>query len=497
MQTHREQPTHFTSSEAKAQRIAQLKSFLNRLNQGEPFDVVQKAFNEVFQTVDPMEIVEAEQALMEAGLDRQVLAKLCDLHAALVRDALNPNGGRAGEAPVEQQQSMPSSQGSQLGQPIQPIQPGHPSQSSQPDQPDHAQQPAPKPQPPFADKQERAAALISQAGHPLQRFHEENQRILRGLSELQKGAAHELNEAWVTAVSIHYAKKGDLLYPLLKTKYGVIGPSEVMWTVDDEIRDDLRALVRMPFEGRDEAWQMKRQDAFKRVEEMAFKESRILFPICAVQLHDEDWLDIDRDAKDYDPVCPEQGPYPTWSKAAPVGVRGEGNPQAESQAEGPAESKANASAPNGTVASDSASLPGLIQMPGGQLTLEQLTALLNTLPIEITFVDDQDINRYFNEGPKLFKRPLMALGRQVYDCHPPKIEARVRQIISGFRKGESDVVTVWMQKAGREQCVQYFAVRDAQGRFLGTLEAVQDMEAAKAHFMKKGEADGGKPQHQG
>ena len=60
-----------------------------------------------------------------------------------------------------------------------------------------------------------------------------------------------------------------------------------------------------------------------------------------------------------------------------------------------------------------------IVMPGGHVTLEQLTALLNTIPVEITFVDENNINRYFNEGPKLFKRPSMAIDREVFSCHPP------------------------------------------------------------------------------
>ena len=120
------------------------------------------------------------------------------------------------------------------------------------------------------------------------------------------------------------------------------------------------------------------------------------------------------------------------------------------------------------------------------MSVEQITALLNTIPMEITFIDDQNINRYFNEseGPKAFKRPKAALDREVFSCHPPKIEPLVRSIIEDFRSGARDSVPVWMEKNGHAFLVKYMAVRDSRGRYLGTMELVQDMEFAKEHFTK-------------
>ena len=126
---------------------------------------------------------------------------------------------------------------------------------------------------------------------------------------------------------------------------------------------------------------------------------------------------------------------------------------------------------------------GEIVMPGGRLKIDELTALLNTIPMEITFVDAENINRFFDEGPKVFKRPLMALNREVFSCHPPKIEPMVRQIIDDFRHGRRDSVEVWMEKEGRTMLVRYMAVRDRAGNYLGTMELVQDMEFAKDHFL--------------
>lgn len=118
------------------------------------------------------------------------------------------------------------------------------------------------------------------------------------------------------------------------------------------------------------------------------------------------------------------------------------------------------------------------------MTVEQLEAILNTIPLEITFVDTDNINRYFNEGSKVFKRPGMELDREVFSCHPPKIEQQVRRIIGEFREGTLDKVPIWMDKNGRTMLVTYMAVRDREGMYLGTMELVQDMEFAKDYFQK-------------
>lgn len=92
---------------------------------------------------------------------------------------------------------------------------------------------------------------------------------------------------------------------------------------------------------------------------------------------------------------------------------------------------------------------GEIVMGGGHMSASQLEAMLNTLPIEITFIDDNNINRFFNEGAKVFKRPGMAIDREVFSCHPPKIESMVRSIIESFKNHTRDSVPVWMEKAGK------------------------------------------------
>ena len=113
-------------------------------------------------------------------------------------------------------------------------------------------------------------------------------------------------------------------------------------------------------------------------------------------------------------------------------------------------------------------------------------AMLNTIPMELTFIDENSVNKYFNDGDnmKLFKRPLMAIDREVFSCHPPKIEPMVRSIIEDFKNGSRDYVDVWNSRDDQPVLVKYMAVRDKENNYVGTLECVQPMGFAEKHFCK-------------
>lgn len=303
------------------------------------------------------------------------------------------------------------------------------------------------------ERADKTRLLTEEPGHPLYTLAKENEALSELLERAKEAAdegkvSRQLLEA-VRGLAIHYAKKGDLLYPHLKVHYQISGPSDVMWTVDDEIRDELAALAKL--EVHDKEWLERFKAVIGRAEEMICKEKNVLFPNCAANFTEEEWIGIYYDAKDYADclgVTPEN-----WNRAL--------NGRKEVQS---------------TVSGDE------IRMPGGSLTLAQLTALLNTIPMEITFVDTENINRYFNEGSKDFKRPGMAIGREVFSCHPPRVETRVRRILQELRAGTLDEVPVWMDKYGKCMLVRYIAVRDSRGEYLGTVELVQDMGFAREHF---------------
>ena len=393
--------------------VFKIKEYLKRLEENEELESVRADFVKEFENVDASEIMEAEQQLLKEGTPLTTVQKLCDVHAALFK------GKTIEEKVVEAKRQSAG-----------------------------------------AIKQEKlsiTSKLVEIEGHPLYTFSLENKEITRLVKKCRENVKkdyykeefHDLIEK-LQDIAIHYAKKGDLLYPHLKVKYGISGPSDVMWTVDDEIRDEIKQLSKK------QNFDNKGLEDFNkllvRIDDMIYKEANILFPNCATNFEDEEWYEIYRDSKDYDECLGVENVV--WEEAEEF------------------------------LKNVSKSVDDEIVMAGGHMTVEQLSAMLNTIPLEITFVDKENINRYFNEGSKVFKRPGMAIDREVFSCHPPKIEVQVRKIIESFKNKVADRVPIWMEKNGRTMLVTYMAVRNKAGEYIGTVELVQDMEFAKEHFTK-------------
>jgi hypothetical protein len=115
------------------------------------------------------------------------------------------------------------------------------------------------------------------------------------------------------------------------------------------------------------------------------------------------------------------------------------------------------------------------------LSSEVLGAMLDTLPVEVTFIDSEDTLSYFNKEneKKYFARPRAAIGRKVQKCHPQKSIATVNKLLDDLRSGRKDVAESWIDVKGRKVYIRYFAVRDSHGRYLGTMEVVQDITEIK------------------
>ena len=547
------------ATKAPADRAEALRSLLDRLSEGEDLESVRADFVRDFKDVDPAEIMRAEQGLMESGMPLSKVQKLCDVHSALF------HGDSREEQIANAERAVKASLKNQTG----------------------------KEQKNYINKSEEADALIQITGHPLSTFTKENEALgqylentkarWESLVESLSGKSGGKNKAEKTektektegvkgaqgaegaketpdweallaafseeltklrSFTVHYAKKGDLLYPLLKVKYDISGPSQVMWTVDDEIRDTLGELNRelsekskgvRALKNTGEDWDDEEEEYIRskaeiaesilnsfflknylavrnRMEEMIYKEENILFPMCALQFQKEEWIQIYFDSKDYEACFSVENE--TWKEAEETGntpekwraVEGAGEAEREKDRKESSEEHSgdvhNTALPQGAGKmledllrrveslegksgnrgeSPSAS-DGEIIMPGGHLKKNELIAMLNTLPVEITFVDKDNINRFFNEGPKVFKRPQMAIDREVFSCHPPKVEPMVRMIIGNFRDGKEDEVPIWMEKGGKPFLVRYMAVRDKEQNYVGTLEAVTDMTEVKEHF---------------
>ena len=107
---------------------------------------------------------------------------------------------------------------------------------------------------------------------------------------------------------------------------------------------------------------------------------------------------------------------------------------------------------------------------------EKLETILDALPVEVSFVDENDAVRYYSKGDKrIFKRTPAVIGRKVRDCHPPKSLHKVEQVISDLKSGKRDAAEFWIDLGGRKIYIRYFAVRDKDGKYLGTLEVTQDI----------------------
>lgn len=397
-----------------------LEGYVSRLSAGEDLESVRRDFVANFKDVDAAEIARAEQSLIEGGVAINDVQRLCDVHSALFHGATREER----IANAEQAVTDSITGGGNAN-----------------------------------DLQTRILAAIP--GHPVNVLTRENEAITAQIARARASldapeAAAELGR--MCQVGIHYSKKGDLLYPILKTRHGFSGPSDVMWGVDDEIRAELRAVAGA--REHDGGWRRRAEAVLTRAEEMVYKETNILLPLCVKNFTDDEWLQTYADMKGYELCMIEDAG--TWET---------GEDFCKAQA-----------AQARTEASDS----GEVVLPSGHLTPAQLDAMLNTIPLEITFIDDEEINRYWNDNgeKKLFKRPASALDREVWVCHPPKVEPMVRSVIASLKAGEQDSVDIWMQKEGEPVLVRYMAVRDRGGAYMGTMECVQRLGFAREHFSK-------------
>ncbi len=114
------------------------------------------------------------------------------------------------------------------------------------------------------------------------------------------------------------------------------------------------------------------------------------------------------------------------------------------------------------------------------LSREQLEGILEAIPVEISFVDEDDLVKLWNKHEtRIFKRPISVIGKSVENCHPKRSMAKVNQILSDFKSGRKDSAEFWINLGERKVYIRYFAVRDKAGRYLGTLEATQDITEIK------------------
>jgi PAS domain S-box-containing protein len=308
-------------------------------------------------------------------------------------------------------------------------------------------------------------------GHPLQILVEEHE-LLRGFAADLKGLAQEMKEKGANSegqgklrelihhlleAESHYKREENVLFPYLE-RHGITEPPAIMWQEHDKLRGMKKELARLVEAGAaSEGFAAHLAEKAAALEEMLsshiYKENNILFPAALTVITEEEWPAIreEFDALGYCCFTPEPGEF--------------------------AEAKTGAGA-----AKAEAIEPGLIQLETGSFSTKELEALLDALPVDITFVDKDDTVRYFNEPRlegRIFTRTKAVLGRKVQQCHPQKSLHLVNQILEDFRSGKREVAEFWINLKGRLIYIRYFPVRGKEGEYLGCLEVTQDITGIK------------------
>jgi len=388
----------------RAHRISVLKEIIHHLHEGAAPELVKEQLRKIVGETDATEIMAMEQQLIAEGMPVEEVRSMCDLHSQVTRDVLV-----------------------QLAPPP-TVEPGHPLDTFRREN--------------TALKQVIAAARA----------------ILAETSELvpasdAKEIVFRLRQSANDLMDLdkHYRRKEHALFSCLE-RHGITGPSKVMWSKDDEVRNLLKQMNQAAHDCDSTVADARQffvqhaQPALSAVEEMMFKEENILFPMSLQTLTQNEWAEIWSASPQYGwcLVEPQKGYLPPMAAAAATG---------------------------GAVPKD-----GTIMMPTGHVSVEQLTAVLSTLPLDLTFVDAEDRVAFFSEGPdRIFARSKAIIGRKVQHCHPPRSANTVNKILDDFRAGRQNVAEFWINFQNKFVHIRYFAVRNDEGKYLGTVELTQNL----------------------
>lgn len=361
----------------EGKRLELLKSYIERVSKGEDLEAVRSDFFKNFKDVSSKEIVAAEESLIKSGLPLEKVQKLCDIHSALFHESN------------------------------------------------------------IIDESQKDLEKIP--GHPLNILSLENKKIKSLADEVKEGEDNLKKISDLLKINSHYGKKAGLIYPLLKTKYKISGPSDVMWAVDDEIRRDLSKIIK--------ANSYNPEDLNKildRIYEMIYKEENILFPLLKENFSKEEWNKIYGDLGGYGLDLVDE--LPLWKDYKPQEI-----------------------SPKEKISS------GCLDFETGSLKLNEVMQILRTLDAELTFIDKDDLVRFYSEGEdKIFPRPKSCLNRDVTSCHPPKVVPMVKSLLDDFKNKRKDRLVVCRNIKGKKILVKYLAVYEDE-EYIGTLETVEDI----------------------
>ena len=320
---------------------------------------------------------------------------------------------------------------------------------------------------------DQSGALPIPEGHPVDVFIKENDELLKvsdkagtmlaNLHNISDAGFHEyvlsLQAVFNDLMDVdkHYRRKEYLVFPYLEKK-GFTGPPKVMWGKHDEIREQLKGCLEV-LKNSDlrrsdlqDAVEILFAPVLKAMAEMTKKEEDILFPMCMDLLTTDDWWQIHKQTLEFGFTL-----YDPESEWKPEGFTSETNEA------------------GGNIGDN-----GVIQLPSGSFTAGEIMAVLNTAPFDMTFVDRDDKVKYFTQGShRIFARSRSIINRDVRLCHPPGSVHIIEKILDDFKTGKASHAPFWINMGGRFILIEYYALRDGKGEYLGTLEVSQDLTNAR------------------
>lgn len=254
----------------------------------------------------------------------------------------------------------------------------------------------------------------------------------------------------------HYLREENVLFPYLE-KHEITEPPAVMWMEHNEIRElkkKLNALIQDLNEASNQSFRGQLWDTAKAIGNLLpnhfYKENNILFPAALSVITQQEWVEI---RKEFDEIG-----YCCFTPPELIAIE----------------------PPTEAIQAQTKAIEGILHFETGSLTREQLDGLINALPVDITFIDADDTVRYFNKPEKrFFVRTKAVLGRKVQMCHPQKSLDVVTTILDSFKSGKNDVAEFWINLNNRLVHIRFFVVRDNNGKYLGTMEVVQDITKIK------------------
>ncbi|HJF19709.1 MAG TPA: DUF438 domain-containing protein [Enterococcus columbae] len=418
-------------------RQAKIVEILTTLHNGGSFEEAKRMFNEAFDGVDVTEITAAEKALIQSGLDPSEIQRLCNIHAAVFKGSIN-------------EIHRSNEEHGQVGHPVHTLK---------------------------LENQVLQSLLTDEIDGILSKMAKQDWSQLARL----QNAVEDLKN-----IDKHYARKETLIFSFME-KYGITAPPKVMWGVDDQIRlmikefAELLASPKVAYNPLSEKWTHLKNE----IEEMIFKEEEIMVPMTLDVFSLADWQQIAKDSYDIG-FCFIPEPLKWEPSPASFEKEKENEPKrllAIAQAKETTEVIAASlpSVPTKSSVADEVkeeSVDGskIVELPTGNLQLDQLMAIFSHLPVDLTFVDAEEKVRFYSEGPhRIFPRTKSVIGREVVNCHPPKSMHIVQQILDDFKSGARSQADFWIDMRGMKISIRYYALHDQNGKYLGCLEVTQDI----------------------